>query len=102
MGEPNRLRPSESMTARFCGIGREPTEDVAIGTTTMFGEETNGLLFSECKSYGRFEKKDYVRMRYLAKRFPRAVLVFCTLRKTLSPAELGTLARTANRSGPPN
>jgi hypothetical protein len=55
---------------------------------TIFGEETNGLLFGECKSYGQFEKKDYDRMRYLAKMFPGAVLVFSTLRKTLSPTEI--------------
>ncbi|WP_257828996.1 hypothetical protein [Burkholderia glumae] len=60
-----------------------------------FGEEVEGLLFGECKTYGPFEAKDFDRMRYLAKMFPGAVLVFSTLRETLSRKEITALTRLA-------
>ena len=44
----------------------------------------DGLVFGECKTYGLFQKKDFDRMSYLAKSFPGAILVFSTLRKTLT------------------
>lgn len=62
---------------------------------SMFGEKRDGIMFGECKTYGRFEKKDYDRMRYLAKVFPGAVLVFSTLRKSLTPKEVVEISRIA-------
>jgi hypothetical protein len=62
---------------------------------SMFGEKSDGILFAECKTYGRFEKKDFERMRYLAKSFPGAVLVFSTLRKSMNHKELAEIKRIA-------
>jgi hypothetical protein len=59
------------------------------------GEEQSGLLFGECKSYNKFEEKDFQRMRYLTKKFPGAVIVFSTLRKELTPKEIKGMARIA-------
>ena len=58
-----------------------------------FGETQHGVLFAECKSYNKFEKRDYDRMRALAHAFPGAVLAFCTLRKTLEPDEKRAISR---------
>lgn len=45
-------------------------------------------FFGECKSLsGRFERKDVARMEELARDFPEAVLLFCTLRDHLSKEE---------------
>jgi hypothetical protein len=52
-------------------------------------------LFGECKTYGQFEAKDFIRMRRIAKAFPGAVLVFSTLRKALRAKEVDGIARVA-------
>jgi hypothetical protein len=61
------------------------------------GIRREGILFAECKTYDRFQAKDFMRMRQLAKTFPGAVLVFSTLRKSLSPQELKGITRIAKR-----
>lgn len=60
-----------------------------------YGDETAGILFGECKSYGLFKSKDFQRMRYLAEMFPGAILVFSTLRESLTKAEIAALTRLA-------
>jgi len=62
---------------------------------STFGERMNGVLFGECKTYGQFKKKDIDRMKYLAKQFPGAVLVFATLRKEMKPEEIAAITRLA-------
>jgi hypothetical protein len=64
---------------------------------TRFGRKIDGLLFAECKTYGRFEKKDFDRMKYLAATFPGAVLVFGTLRKSLNSKEISAISRIAKK-----
>lgn len=58
----------------------------------IFGERKDGILFSECKTYDSFKAKDFKRMRQLAKSFPGAVLVFSTLRKSLTKKEIAGIA----------
>jgi hypothetical protein len=60
-----------------------------------YGDETAGILFGECKSYGLFKPKDFQRMRYLAETFPGAILVFSTLRESLTKEEIAALTRLA-------
>lgn len=60
-----------------------------------YGNETAGILFGECKSYGLFKTKDFQRMRYLAEMFPGAILVFSTLRESLTKEEIAALTRLA-------
>lgn len=60
-----------------------------------YGENTAGILFGECKSYGLFKPKDFHRMRYLAETFPGAILVFSTLRESLTREEIAALTRLA-------
>lgn len=59
------------------------------------GEDTAGILFAECKSYGLFKSKDFQRMRYLGETFPGAILVFSTLRDGLTKEEVSALLRLA-------
>ena len=54
------------------------------------------LLLGECKTYGKFEDKDFKRMRYLSKTFPNPVLVFSTLRESLENEERKKIARLAS------
>lgn len=51
------------------------------------------LVLGECKSFNRFEEKDFERARKAAKLFPGAVLCFCTFNKTLNAAEIKGLRR---------
>jgi hypothetical protein len=46
------------------------------------------LIFGECKSYDRFEEKDFARARRAAELVPGAVLCFCTLNGELDPNEI--------------
>jgi hypothetical protein len=58
-----------------------------------FGELTDPLLvFGECKTFGEFDRRDYQRMRTLAKLFPGAVICFCTLRAKLTKSEKARIA----------
>jgi len=60
---------------------------------SLHGEDVEGLLFGECKTYGLFEVKDFKRMQYLANSFPGAILVFSTLRESLTKREITALTR---------
>ncbi|WP_157654886.1 hypothetical protein [Burkholderia ubonensis] len=62
---------------------------------SLYGEQSEGLLFGECKTYGQFEAKDIDRMRVLAETFPGAVLVFSTLRETLTAKEIASIGKLA-------
>lgn len=62
---------------------------------STYGRQEDGLAFGECKTYGLFAGKDFERMKYLAKTFPGAVLVFSTLRKSLTKAEITGITRIA-------
>lgn len=53
--------------------------------------------FAECKTYNEFEKSDVEKLAKLAKRFPGAVLVFATLRDTLTKREVKLLKPLVNK-----
>lgn len=51
------------------------------------------LMLGECKSFNRFEEKDFERARKAAELFPGAVLCFCTFNETLNAAEIRGLKK---------
>ncbi|KKL91041.1 hypothetical protein LCGC14_1898640, partial [marine sediment metagenome] len=53
----------------------------------------DGVMFGECKTFGLFEKRDIQRMTSIAKQFPGAMLVFCTLKKKLDKSEIKLLTK---------
>jgi hypothetical protein len=57
------------------------------------------LILGECKSYDRFEEKDFARARKAAQLFPGAVLCFCTLKEALETDEIKGITKivTAGR-----
>jgi hypothetical protein len=84
-----------SFTATSAGKGVLEADFAMFWRETSRGDETEGLMFGECKTYGAFETKDVDRMRHLGAMFPGAVLVFSTLRETLSKKEIVALKRLA-------
>jgi hypothetical protein len=50
----------------------------------------------KCKSFDRFETRDFSRMRDFAKAFPGATLVFSTFRKELTTAEKKAITKIAD------
>ena len=60
-------------------------------------DSSQELLFAECKTYNKFEKKDIERMQELANEFPGAVLVFSTLRTELTTTEKRMLKPLVNK-----
>ena len=54
------------------------------------------LIIGECKSFNRFEEKDFARAREAAKLFPGAVLCFCTFNDSLDQNEIRGLTRIAS------
>ena len=51
------------------------------------------LILGECKSFNRFEEKDFERARKAAELFPGAVLCFCTFNEALDAAEIKGLKK---------
>lgn len=62
---------------------------------SLFGEAKEGVIFGECKTFGLFKQKDYSKMKRLAKRFPGAVLAFCTMRDNLTKTEIREITKIA-------
>jgi hypothetical protein len=90
-----RTTPVLSFTAEAPDKKRIEADFALFWEESIFGENRDGLLFGECKTYTHFTDDDFGRMQYLAKTFPGAVLVFCTLRKVLSKREIAGLTRVA-------
>lgn len=80
--------PALSFTARASGKKDIEADFALFWQDSIFGEQRNGIVFGECKTYGEFQKKDFERMKYIAASFPGAVLVFATLRKKLEKREV--------------
>lgn len=92
-----RLTPVTSFKAKSV-TGKELESDFAAFWRDKFhGMEHEGLIFGECKTYGKFKDNDFKRMRYLAKTFPGAVLVFSTLRQKLTAQEIREIASIAKK-----
>jgi len=84
-----------SFEARGPGKGNLEADLAMFWRESIYGDDTSGILFGECKSYGPFKAKDFQRMRYLAETFPGAVLAFSTLRERLTKEETAALTRLA-------
>jgi hypothetical protein len=54
---------------------------------SKFNNSERYLLFVECKTFNRFEKKDADRMKIIAKEFPGSVIIFSTLNSSLTQKE---------------
>lgn len=90
-----RLTPSVSFSAESPDKKYLEADIGAFWQESIYGEREEGLLFAECKTYNKFAKKDFDRMKYLAKTFPGAVLIFSTLRKSLTSEEIAGITRIA-------
>lgn len=55
---------------------------------SVFGEKSDGVAFGEAKTFNKFKRKDFQRMRLIGKEFPGAVLIFSTLREKLTNFEI--------------
>lgn len=88
-----RTTPVLSFTAEAPHKPELEADFALLWKESIYGEQQDGIVFGECKTYGRFGKKDFQRMRYLAAHFPGAVLVFSTLRKSLTPYETRQITR---------
>jgi hypothetical protein len=64
---------------------------------SRFSEISEGVIFGECKTFCKFNKKDFDRMSLLAKLFPGSVIVFCTLRDKLEEDEIENIAKIAKK-----
>ncbi|MGC2530028.1 MAG: hypothetical protein WA639_19950 [Candidatus Acidiferrum sp.] len=93
------MRSTPVLSFKAAGPGGTALEAdaAAFWQDAVFGERKDGVFFAECKTYGQFQTKDFVRMRQLAKAFPGAVRVFSTLRKALNPQEIKGITRIAKR-----
>lgn len=92
-----RMTPAFSFSAEHEKKQKLEADFALFWQESIYGERKEGIAFGECKSYNRFEERDFKRMRHLAKTFPGAVLVFSTLRKTLTAFEIKKIAAIAKR-----
>jgi len=56
------------------------------------------LFIGECKSFNRFEERDFARAEQAAALFSGAILCFCTLNETLSKDEIKGLTKLVNQA----
>ena len=49
------------------------------------------VVHAECKTFNTFEKADFERMKFLAEEFPASVLVFASLKSSLSREEISAI-----------
>jgi len=82
----NQKNTTKKIEADFAFLWRE----------SAYGEIADGVAFGEAKTFNKFKKKDFDRMRVIAKNFPGAILVFSTLRKNLTSFEIKELKKLAN------
>jgi len=65
--------------------------------SSKYAPSRTELIFAECKTFGHFKRKDSLRMISVSKEFPGAVLVFATLRDSLTEDEKTLLRPVVNR-----
>jgi hypothetical protein len=92
-----RITPTTSFIAEAHDRKKLEADFAAFWQDSVYGEKNDGLLFGECKTYGKFKNADFERMRYLANTFPGSVLVFSTLRKSLTQQEMVSITRIAKK-----
>ena len=89
--------PLMSFTAKRGKVEMEA--DLALFfQTSKFRDFKTEVIFAECKTFNSFHKKDIDRMVKLGDAFPRAVLVFATLKESLSEDEKTILRPLVRRS----
>ncbi len=91
------ITPILSFTAQASGKKDLEADFSMLWQESVYGENREGILFGESKTYGKFKKKDFDRMRFLAKTFPGAILVFSTLRKSLTSEEVAAITSITKR-----
>ncbi|MFA4905430.1 MAG: hypothetical protein WC645_02880 [Candidatus Margulisiibacteriota bacterium] len=64
---------------------------------TRFGVTDTRLIFAECKNNDEFKKTDVDKMKWIAERFPGAILLFATLKKELSKREQNLIRPLVNK-----
>lgn len=78
--------------------GGEIESDFGIFLSQGRGEISSPILiFGECKTYKIFTNENINRMKQIADAFPGSVIVFCTLRPTLSNREKTSIAKLARK-----
>ncbi len=89
--------PLMSFTAKKGQVEMEA--DLALFfQTSEFGASKTEVIFAECKTFNDFEKKDIDKMVNLGDAFPGAILVFATLKESLTQKEKIIFRRMVNRS----
>ncbi len=90
-----RTTPVLSFIARSSGKKNIEADFGLFWSESIYGGHQDGVAFGECKTYGHFTNTDFDRMQHLARTFPGAVLVFTTLRKSLTREEIAGITRIA-------
>jgi hypothetical protein len=89
--------PVVSFTAKAGNRSDIEADFAMFWQEAVFGERKEGLMFGECKTYDLFKTKDFKRMESLAGEFPGAVLLFSTLRKSLTKQEVAGIGPIAKK-----
>ncbi len=71
-----------------------------LAKPSRFGHTSSPhLIIGECKSFNRFEARDFARAEEAASLFPGAVLCFCTFNEALDKQEIKGLTKLAKQGG---
>jgi hypothetical protein len=78
--------------------GKEVEIDLGLFVKeTRFGVSDTRLIFAECKNNSEFEKADIDKMKWIAEKFPGAIILFATLNKELSAREKKLIKPLVNK-----
>jgi hypothetical protein len=80
-------------------VGEEFEGDfgMLVAPSQISHRSTPYLIIGECKSFNRFEEKDFARARKAAELFPELVLCFCAFNEALDKNEIRGLSRLAKQ-----
>ena len=81
------------ITPLFSYTAKKDNHELEADLTCLYRPSTwrvsrTQVVHAECKSFNGFQSVDIDRMEILAREFPGSVLIFATLKETLSPAEI--------------
>ncbi|MGV3518726.1 hypothetical protein [Luteitalea sp.] len=100
-GASLRTTRTLSFTAKKPGEDELEADFAFLWSESVYGERRDGIAFGESKTYGPFLQKDFRRMRQLARKFPGSILIFSTLRETLTSSEKRALIPIARAGRKP-
>ena len=91
----NGVTPLFSFTAKKGDIDLE-SDLTCLYKAAGWEETETKIVHAECKSLNNFQQQDFKRMKVLAESFPGSILIFATLKESLTKSEISGIRAIVN------